>query len=106
MVEPKLPQAAPQPQPTPREQLLIEVSLLRRRLREASRVYVKRIDTALTQLQEAARGDHESAMTQSVARELLDKARGLSLNPARGRRKDLRIIERFVKKASKVIAKP
>lgn len=88
---------------TPRQQLALEIGVLRKQAREAARNYFKQLDIGLAQILEAARGDHDVTLTQEAARDILEALHALSLKPAKGRRKDLRNVARFLKKARKVI---
>lgn len=84
---------------TPRRDLRIELGVLRKQVKEASRALHKRLDQALAQLLDQTRGDGEKLMTQEMARMLLEEVRALQLKPEKGRRKDLKAVERFLEQA-------
>ncbi len=104
-VDPNPEPAAPQVvrASTPRRDLRIELGVLRKQLKEASRSLHKRLDLSLAQLLDQTRGEGEKLMTQEMARKLLEEVRALQLKPEKGRRKDLKAIERCLDRALAIL---
>ncbi len=106
MEEPATPPVAPAPKPssTPRRELRVELGILRKNLKEAARACLQRLDTELVHLIDSTKGEDADMLTHETARVLLAEIKALQLKPEKGRRKDLKAIERFIERAREVMS--
>ena len=94
---------------TMRKELLVQLQHLRLEVKEISRLYVANLQRDIVQLidflneKQAGKGKRPRSLNPTLAqmKETLDK---INLKPEKGRRKDLRRIERAVRSMTKMVS--